>query len=283
MWRRRVPLRAMALRLDSRVRLRHGNEMPVLGLGVWQARGKACAAAVRSALNLGYRLIDTASMYGNEKEVGESIRASRVPRDEVFVTTKVWNDEQGYGPTLGACEASLRRLRMDYVDLYLVHWPVPEKRLETWRAMERLQKGGKVRAVGVSNYMVHHLEELKDSLVKPAVNQIELHPFLHPVDVTEYCAAHGIVVEAYSPLARGRKLKDPTVAGIAAKHGKTPAQVLIRWGLQHGFVEIPKSVRPERIRENVDVFDFTLNATQMKALAALNQGLHVTWDPTNAP
>jgi len=273
----------MDLRIDARLPMNHGGAIPILGLGTWQLPGRACVAAVQHALQVGYRLIDTASMYGNEKEVGESIRASRVPRDEVFVTTKVWNDEQGYGPTLGACEASLRRLRMDYVDLYLVHWPVPEKRLETWRAMERLQKGGKVRAVGVSNYMVHHLEELKNSLVKPAVNQIELHPFLHPVDVTEYCAAHGIVVEAYSPLARGRKLKDPTVAGIAAKHGKTPAQVLIRWGLQHGFVEIPKSVRPERIRENADVFDFTLNATQMKALAALNQGLHVTWDPTNAP
>ncbi|HYS70961.1 MAG TPA: aldo/keto reductase [Thermoplasmata archaeon] len=273
----------MALRVSSSLPLRHGNAIPVLGLGVWQASGKECANAVRTALDLGIRLIDTASMYGNEKEVGEAIRASKVPRDEVFVTTKVWNDEQGYGGTLGACEASLRRLRMEYVDLYLVHWPVPGKRLETWRAMGRLLKGGKVRSVGVSNYMAHHLAELEDSLVKPAVNQIELHPFLHPVDVTEYCRAHEIVVEAYSPLARGRKLRDATVARIAAKHEKSAAQVLIRWGLQHGFVEIPKSIRPERIRENADVFDFALTAAEMKELDALNQGLHVTWDPTDAP
>ena len=263
---------AVALSLDSTLPLKHGNKIPVLGLGVWQLHGAEASKAVKAALDAGYRLIDTASMYGNEKQVGEAIRKSGVARDEVFVTTKVWNDEQGYGATLGACEASLRHLGMEYVDLYLIHWPVPGKRLETWRAMQRLQKGGKIRAAGVSNFMV-----------QPAVNQIELHPFLHPVDVTDYCREHDIVVEAYSPLARGRKLKDATVAGIAAKHRKTPAQILIRWGLQHGFVEIPKSAQPERIRENADVFDFALKPADMKALDALNQGLHVTWDPTREP
>jgi len=273
----------MALTLDTRVPMNHGGDIPILGLGVWQAHGTACVEAVKTALDLGVRLIDTASMYRNEKQVGQAIRESGIPRDDVFVTTKVWNDEQGYGSTLGACEGSLRRLGMTYVDLYLVHWPVPGKRLETWRAMERLLNGGKVRAVGVSNYMVSHLAELKDSSVTPAVNQIELHPWLHPVDVTERCRQRKIVVEAYSPLARGKRLNDPTVTRIAGTHGKTPAQVVIRWGLQHGFVEIPKSVRPERIRENAEVFDFSLSAAEMKELDGLNAGLHVTWDPTNAP
>jgi diketogulonate reductase-like aldo/keto reductase len=257
--------------------------MPVLGLGVWQIRGREGVRAVRHALDVGYRLIDTASMYGNEAEVGQAIREGGVSREDVFVTTKVWNDEQGYESTLRACDASLKRLGMGYVDLYLVHWPVPARRSETWRAMERLLKEGKARAVGVSNYMVRHLDELRESAITPAVNQIELHPFLQPRDAIAACEKRGIVVEAYSPLARGRRMDDRTVAGIAAKHEKTPAQVLIRWGLQHGFVEIPKSSRPERIEENADVFDFALTAEDMKAMDALGRGLHVTWDPTDAP
>lgn len=273
----------MALRIDTRLPLNHGPPIPVLGIGMWQIHGAESVRTVRTALDLGYRLVDTASMYGNEKEVGQAVRESGVPRDEVFITTKVWNDEQGYGPTLGSCEASLRRLGMSYVDLYLIHWPVPGKRLETWRAMERLLNGGKVRAIGVSNYMVRHLEELRESRVVPAVNQIELHPWLQPRDVIDRCRERGIAVEAYSPLARGRRLKDRAVGAIAAKHGRTPAQVLIRWGLQHGFVEIPKSADPKRIAENADVFDFTLRAEEMKALDALDEQYHVTWNPTRAP
>ena len=257
--------------------------MPVLGLGVWQIRGKEGVRAVRHALDVGYRLIDTASMYGNEAEVGQAVRESGVPREDVFVTTKVWNDEQGYESTLRACDASLKRLGMEYLDLYLVHWPVQGERKETWRAMERILKEGKAHAVGVSNYMVRHLDELKDSAGAPAVNQIELHPFLQPRDAIDLCRERGIVVEAYSPLARGRRLKDSALAAVAAKHGKTPAQVMIRWGLQHGFVEIPKSSRPERIEENADVFDFMLGAEDMRALDALDEQHHVTWDPTRQP
>jgi len=273
----------MDLRIDSRVPLHHGGPMPVLGLGVWQIRGKDGVAAVRHALDVGYRLIDTASMYGNEAEVGQAVRESGVPRDDVFVTTKVWNDEQGYESTLRACDASLKRLGMTYVDLYLVHWPVRGKRLETWRAMEQILKAGKARAIGVSNYMARHLDELEGKAVTPAVDQIELHPFLQPRDAIDRCRERGIVVEAYSPLARGRRLKDGTLAAVAAKHGKTVAQVMIRWGLQRGFVEIPKSVRPERIEENADVFDFSLTAAEMKALDGLDEQHHVTWDPTREP
>ena len=270
----------MDLRIDSRVPMNHGSSIPILGIGTWQLQGRRAYEAVRHALEVGYRHIDTASMYGNESEVGDAIRASGIPRDDIFVTTKVWNDEQGYDAALRACTASLKRLGFPSVDLYLIHWPVRTKRKETWRAMERVLKEGKARAVGVSNYMVAHLEELAGSAVTPAVNQFELHPWLQPRDVIERCRQMKIVVEAYSPLARGRKMKDKTVAGIAAKHGKTSAQVLIRWGLQHGFVEIPKSGDPVRIEENADVFDVALTAAEMKALDGLDEQYHVTWDPT---
>jgi len=273
----------MDLRIDARLPMNHGGAIPILGLGTWQLPGRACVAAVQHALQVGYRLIDTASMYGNEKEVGEGLRASGVPRDEVFVATKVWNDEQGYESTLKACAGSLKRLGLSNVDLYLVHWPVRTERSETWRAMERLLKEGKARAIGVSNYMVQHLEELAGAEITPAVNQIELHPWLQPRDVIARCRDTGIVIEAYSPLARGRRAKDRTVAGIAAKHRKSSAQVLIRWGLQRGFVEIPKSSDPARIEENAAVFDFALAADEMRVLDALDQGYHVTWDPTDAP
>lgn len=274
----------MGLRLDSRVRLNDGAAMPVLGLGLWQAHGKECVTAVRTALALGYRLFDTATIYGNEKEVGQAVRESGVPREDMFLTTKVWNSEQGYESTLTACEASLRRLGTDYVDLYLIHWPAQHRRLDTWRALLKLQGEGKARSIGVSNYTVRHLEEVRAaSPVLPAANQIELHPFLHPVDVTEYCRQKGIQVEAYSPLTRGRRLSDRTVTRIGGKYRRTPAQVLIRWSLQHGFVPIPKSTRLEHIRENATVFDFELAPEDMKALDALNEGYHVTWDPTDAP
>lgn len=273
----------MGLNLETRLPMPHGGSIPIFGLGTWAMKGKKAVAAIRTALDLGVRLIDTASMYGNEREVGEAVRASGVPREDVFVTSKVWNSEQGHAPTLRACAESLERLEMDYLDLYLIHSPSGRHRQETWRAMLELLDAGKARAVGVSNYGVRHLDEVAGGRVVPAVDQIELSPFLQPRAIVDACRARGIVVEAYSPLTRGERLDDGTVAGIAAKHGRTPAQVLLRWGLQHGFVEIPKSSDPARIRENADVFDFSLAADEMAALDGLGEDLHVSWDPTDAP
>lgn len=258
--------------------------MPVLGLGTAGAHGKACVAAVREAFRIGYRLLDTASAYGNEEEVGTAVRESGIPRDEVFVTTKVRNGEQGYASTLRACADSLERLRMDSVDLYLIHWPVPEKRLETWKAMVELLEAGKARSIGVSNFMVGHLERLLDeSRVRPAANQIELSPFLRQADVVAFCREREIQVEAYSPLTRGHRLKDRAVGAIARALGRTPAQVLIRWSLQNGFVAIPKSVHLVRIRENADVFDWELGAEDLETLNSLDKDLHFDWDPTDVP
>ena len=274
----------MGLSLESSVELWGGVKMPVLGLGTAGMSGRACIAAVREALRVGYRLIDTASRYGNEEEIGEALRESGVAREEVFITTKVAGTEQGYARTVKACEGSLRRLGLDFVDLYLIHWPGNRLRLETWKSMEALFELGKTRSIGVSNYMVHHLEELRGaSSTPPATNQIELSPFLQQRDVVSYCRERSIPVEAYSPLTRGRRLGDSMIGRIAARNGRTPAQILVRWSLQHGFVTIPKSVHPERIRENVEVFDFTLSSDDMRALDALERGLHFDWDPTNVP
>ena len=274
-------MRGVPLDLASRVTLNDGRTMPVLGLGTAGMNGGACRRAVRIALDLGVRLIDTASAYGNEREVGEALKASGVAREDVFLTTKVWTTEQGYESTLRACEASLRRLGTDYVDLDLIHWPVRGKRQDTWRALARLREEGACRSIGVSNYMVPHLDELRGSHpIVPAVNQIELSPFLVPSDVLDVCRQRGIAVEAYSPLTRGRRLNDPKIARLAERYGRTPAQVLIRWSLQRGFIVIPKAARPEHVRENANVFDVSLAESDMKALDALNEGRHFDWDPT---
>lgn len=274
----------VTLRLDSRVSLSNSVAMPVLGFGTAGIHGGACVAAVREALRIGYRLVDTASAYGNESEVGAAVRESGVPRDEVFVTTKVRNGDQGHASTLAACAQSLENLRMDYVDLYLVHWPVPDKRLETWRALVELLETGKARSIGVSNFMVGHIEELlSGSPVPPSVNQIELSPFLRQADAVAFCREKGIQVEAYSPLTRGHRLKDRTIGAIARDLGRTPAQILIRWSLQKGFVAIPKSERSERIRENADVFDWELPAETMDRLDALDSDLHFDWNPRDVP
>jgi len=274
-------------RPDSTVELRGGVPIPVIGLGVFRARaGGETAAAVQAALRAGYRHIDTARIYGNETDVGKGLRASGIDREQVFVTTKLWNDDQGFRPTLDAFEASRRRLGLDVIDLYLVHWPVLGKRLDTWRAMEHLLETGKVRAIGVSNYMVRHLDELLARTESPpAVNQIELSPYngASRREVLDLCAANQIAVEAYSPLTKGRKLADPPLVAIATRHGKSTAQVLIRWVLQKGFIVLPKSSRPQRITANADVFDFDLTDNDMSALDALDQGLVTGWDPTNAP
>ena len=275
----------MALSIDSRITLNDGRKIPVLGLGVWQAgAGKETRKAVASALECGYRLIDTAKMYGNERDVGAAVRESGIPRDEVFITTKLWNSDHGFDAALRAFEGSRRELRLEYVDLYLIHWPVPQIRGESWKALQKLREQGLARSIGVSNYTIPHLEELlKSSPLPPAVNQVEFHPFLYQRELLQFCEGRRIQLEAYSPLTRGRRLKHPVIKEIAAKYRKTPAQVLIRWGLQHGLVEIPKSVRPERIRENADVFDFEIGSADMARLDALDERSHLAWNPDDLP
>jgi diketogulonate reductase-like aldo/keto reductase len=276
---------ARAWKIDSRVKLRGGVEMPILGLGVWQsAPGAETRDAVLAALRAGYRLVDTARAYRNEEDVGAAIRESGVPRSEIFVTTKLWNSDHGYDATLRACDESLRRLGLEQLDLYLVHWPVEKIRQESWRAMEKLLADGKTRAIGVSNYTVAHVEELlARAKSPPAVNQVEFSPFLYQRELLAYCRENDIQLEAYGPLVRGHKLKHPVLQRIATKHGRTPAQVLVRWGIEHEVVTIPKSVHEERIRENADVFGFALDADDLAALDALDEGYRTSWDPTNAP
>jgi diketogulonate reductase-like aldo/keto reductase len=267
--------------------LHNGVQIPLLGLGVYQIRpGRSTRNAVAWALEAGYRHIDTAAAYGNETGVGEAIRESGVPREQVFVTTKLWNDDHGYDDTLAAIDSSLDRLGFDYVDLYLVHWPVPELRLATWRAMERILAEGRARAIGVSNYMVRHLEELLARCnTPPAVNQIELSPFNYcsREDVIALCRDSNIVIEAYSPLTKAMRLEHPVLHGIARTHGKTPAQVLIRYALDKDTVVLPKSANRDRIRENAEVFDFRLTLQELRQLDGLNEGLATGWDPSNEP
>ncbi|MDX3094705.1 aldo/keto reductase [Streptomyces sp. ME19-03-3] len=239
-------------------------------------------AAVTSALVAGYRSIDTAAIYGNEAGVGRALAASGIVRDELFVTTKLWNGDQGYDSTLAAFDASLAKLGLDHVDLYLIHWPAPgrDTYLDTWRAFERIQAEGRARAIGVSNFQPAHLQRLIDnSDVVPAVNQVELHPRLQQAGLRAFHARHGIATEAWSPLAQGAVLKEPVVTGIAGRLGRTPAQVILRWHLQLGNVAIPKSVTPERIRQNIDVFDFALTEDDITAITALDDGTRIGPDP----
>jgi diketogulonate reductase-like aldo/keto reductase len=273
------------LTLRSTVTLRGGVELPRFGLGVWQsAPGEETRRAVLEALAAGYRHVDTARAYRNEADVGAALRESGVPRREVFVTTKLWNADHGYDKGLRAIDKSLESLGMDQVDLYLIHWPVEGLRHDTWRAMEHILADGKARAIGVSNYTVRHLDELLGrAKVPPAVNQVEFSPFLHQRALLAHCRLHGIQLEAYGPLVRAHRMDHPALVAVARKHGRTPAQVLLRWGLQHDLVVIPKSVRPERIRENADVYGFSLDASDLAALDALDEGYRTSWDPTDAP
>jgi diketogulonate reductase-like aldo/keto reductase len=275
----------LSKRLRSSVRLNNGVEMPVFGLGSWESpSGGPARDAVAYALRSGYRLIDTAAAYENEADVGEGIRMSGVPRDEVFVTTKLWNDDQGFDSALTAFEESRRALGVKVVDLYLLHWPVERKRLDSWRAVARLLKNGDCRSIGVSNFTVRHLEELRErSEIVPAVNQVEFSPFLFQKELLSYCRKNGIQLEAYSPLTRGKRIDDPTLARVAGAHRATPAQVLLRWGLQHDVVEIPKSVRPERIDENAGAFGFELSQDEVAALDRLDVGFRTCWDPARVP
>lgn len=275
----------MTKAISPTVPLRDGHHIPRVGLGVYQSgRGQETEQAVAEALRIGYRHVDTARIYGNEQDVGAAVRKSGVPREQLYLTTKLWNDDHGYDAALRACDASLKRLGVEYLDLYLLHWPVRGKRLDSWRALEKLQADGKVRSIGVSNFMVHHLEELLGSAkVAPAVNQIEVSPFLQQREVRAFCAKHEIVVEAYSPLTRGERLNYPVVTAIADELSRTPAQVLLRWGLQRDLVVLPKSVHAARIAENAQLFDFELGPNELRSLDALEEGLVTGWDPRQAP
>jgi 2,5-diketo-D-gluconate reductase A len=264
-----------SLPLSPVVRMNDGHDIPQLGLGVYKVAEHVAAETVRVALEAGYRHVDTAALYRNEAEVGEGIRQAGIPRDELFVTTKVWNDRHGYDETLRAFDESLARLGLDRIDLYLIHWPAPrqDRYVETWHALERIAADGRATSIGVSNFEPHHLDRLlAESGVTPAVNQVELHPWLPQNELRAYDAAHGILTEAWSPLARGRVLGNPVLDRLAAKHGRTPAQVVLRWHLELGNVVIPKSVTPERIRENLDVFGFSLDADDLAEIAALESG-----------
>ncbi|MBB5856104.1 aldo/keto reductase [Amycolatopsis umgeniensis] len=265
------------------IELNNGVEMPQLGFGVFQVPDEETTAAVKAALDAGYRSIDTATIYGNEAGVGKALAESGIARDELFITTKLWNSEQGYDATLKAFDASLAKLGLEQLDLYLIHWPTPERDLynDTWKAFEKLYADGRVRAIGVSNFQPAHLERLLGAgSVAPAVNQVEVHPYLQQAEVREFDAKHGIATEAWSPLAKGGDLLgEAAVKALADKHGRTPAQVVLRWHLQLGNIVIPKSVTPSRIKENLDVFGFTLSEEDVASLAGLDRGLRTGPDP----
>lgn len=293
--------------IDAKLILNDGWTIPQLGLGVWRIpSGKKCESVICTAFEAGYRHIDTASFYGNEESVGAGTRASGLRREDIFITTKLWNSDHGNPER--ALESSLRKLKLDYVDLYLIHYPVPE-RVRSWRVLEKLQHEGKTRSIGVSNFTIRHLTELlTQSNMVPAVNQVEFHPYLYQRELLDFCAEKGIVVEAYSPLTMGQRLNDrkllaiaknyPSAARAIAQRGtkfssllhrssdrgtKSPAQILIRWAIQHNMAVIPKSADPTRIRENSEVFDFVLTDTDMRALDGFDENLRTCWDPTNAP
>lgn len=255
--------------------------MPRFGLGVFKVEnGSEATESVKAAIKNGYRSIDTAAIYKNEEGVGAGIKESGVARDELFITSKVWNEDQGYETTLAAFEKSLERLELDYLDLYLIHWPGKDKYKDTWRALEKLYKDGKVRAIGVSNFQVHHLEELlKDAEIKPMVNQVEFHPCLTQVELREYCKKQGIQVEAWSPLMQGQLLDNEVLKQIAEKHKKSVAQVILRWDLQQDVITIPKSIKEHRIIENADIFDFELSQEDIEKINALNKDERVGPNP----
>ncbi|TGK06463.1 aldo/keto reductase [Leptospira fletcheri] len=268
--------------LTQSIRLNNGVPMPVLGIGVWKTKsGKECKDALRWAFEAGIRHVDTARIYGNEEDVGEAVRESGIPRKELFITTKLWNGDQKEARK--HLELSLRNLGMDYVDLYLIHFPIAGTRKQAWKELEKAYKDGLAKSIGVSNYTVPHLEEiLSHAEIVPAINQVEFHPFLNQTELSRKCSEHGIVLEAYSPLAHGKRISDPKLLRLAEKYRKTPAQILIRWAIDKGFVVIPKSVRKERIRENSEVFDFALSSEDLAEMETWNENFRTCWDPTGA-
>jgi len=277
----------MPTNLQDTVTLHNNVKMPWLGLGVFKVEeGPDLEQAVITAIKHGYRSIDTAAIYGNEEGVGRAIhqalQETGLKREDVFVTSKVWNADLGYESTIAAYETSLQKLGLDYLDLYLIHWPVQGKYNDAWRALEQLYKDGRVKAIGVSNFQIHHLEDvLKHAEIKPMVNQVEYHPRLTQKALQAFCKEQGIQLEAWSPLMQGQLLDNPVIKEIATRHNKSIAQIIIRWDLQNGVVTIPKSIKEQRIVENADVFQFELTADEMKQIDALNEDLRVGPDPDN--
>jgi len=276
-----------AKNLQDRITLNNGTTMPWFGLGVFKVEeGPELVQAVKTAIKHGYRSIDTAAIYGNEEGVGQGIREglkeAGISREDLFVTSKVWNDDLGYDETIAAYEASLEKLGLDYLDLYLIHWPVEGRYNAAWKALETLYEQGRVKAIGVSNFHIHHLEDLlKEAAVKPAINQVEYHPRLTQKELQTFCSSHGIQLQAWSPLMQGQLLSHPLLKDIADKHGKTPAQIILRWDLQNGVITIPKSTKAERIAQNADIFDFELTIEEMKQIDGLNENTRVGPDPDN--
>ena len=271
----------MDLNIYSTLKLNNGVDIPLIGLGTWRLKGKGAYNSVLHALEAGYRLIDTATAYENERKIGKAIRDSNIPRDDIFITTKVWNSDQGYDKTLKAINSSLRNLNLSYIDLYLIHWPVSGLRNETWKALEKIYKDGKAKSIGVSNFTISHLKELfETSSTIPVVNQVEFSPFLYQKELMEFCQSNKIVVEAYCPLTRGNKLDDRALKAIGKKHGKTAAQILLRWGIQHKVIQIPKSGNKNHIMENIHIFDFELDNNDMAQLDNLNEDFRNVDDPS---
>ncbi|MBH0169958.1 aldo/keto reductase [Fictibacillus sp. 18YEL24] len=270
--------------IHDRAVLHNGVQMPWVGLGVYKAEdGDEVIQSIKWALDAGYRSIDTASLYDNETGVGQAIAESNVPREEIFITTKVWNTDQGYEKTLAAFDASLERLGLDYVDLYLIHWPVPGKYKETWKALEKIYNEGRVKAIGVSNFKQHHLEDLmREAEIKPMVNQVEYHPRLSQEKLLAFCKEQGIQLEAWRPLLKGEIFEEPTLVELADKYNKSVAQIILRWDLQNGVVTIPKSVTQHRIEENIELFDFELSNEDMTRISALNQDKRNGADPDDS-
>jgi len=269
--------------LQSTTTLHNGVKMPWFGLGVYKVpEGSEALESVKAAIKAGYRSIDTAALYQNEEGVGQGIKESGVPREELFITTKVWNSDQREDRVLEAFETSLQKLGLEYVDLYLIHWPVKEKYKQSWKVLEKLYKEGRIRAIGVSNFQIHHLEDLMaDAEIKPMVNQVELHPLFAQLELHEYCKKQEIQIEAWAPLGQGRLLDNPVLQEIASSHHKSIAQVILRWDIQNEIVTIPKSVRESRIIENANIFDFTLSESDMEKINALNENKRFGGDPDN--
>ena len=273
------------LSIDSRVSLSDGNSMPLLGLGTWAAQpGGETRDAVAFALETGYRHIDTAKMYGNEQDVGEAVRQSSIPRQEIFVTTKLWDSDQGYQTAHDAFDRSMDQLGLEYIDLYLIHWPVEKLRNDSWRALNNIKESGRTRSIGVSNFSHKHLQELYSySDIRPVVNQIELSPFLQQPLIASFCRSENIQLTGYCPLAKGRRFDEPVLADIAEQHGKSPAQVMIRWALQKRQAVIPKSSNPKRIVQNADIFDFQIGVDEMVRLDGLDDDSRYCPDPLSMP
>jgi diketogulonate reductase-like aldo/keto reductase len=269
--------------LQGTIELSNGNEMPYLGLGTFGAKdGKEVFDAVSYALEIGYRHIDTAAMYDNEEGIGKAIKASGIPREEIFLTSKLWNSDQGYENALKAFDESLNRLQTDYLDLYLIHWPVPGKYKDSWKALEHLCRNGKAKSIGVSNFLQHHLEDLMlEAESMPTVNQVEFHPYLVQPGLQNFCKDNGIQYEAWSPIMKGKATDIDLLEELADKYGKSPVQIVLRWDLQKGVVTIPKSAHKKRIKENADIFDFELSREDVKQIDALDKNERIGPDPNN--